>query len=131
MSQARKADNKKKRLLKVRWLAIVIIVMAMVIWALSPVQKRIEQRREITGLKNNLKEQENIETNLKEEIVRLTGDGDYIEEIAREKLGMIMPGEDGYIVIENKQESKADDDNDKRKEDRKDNSWLSKFFRNF
>ena len=92
----------------IKRLLIVIIFISLVIWAISPLSQRLDQQRELSSLKLQMSGAKDQESTLHQEIIKLQSDNDYIELMARKKLGMIKPGEDGYIVVEPGSAAKTD-----------------------
>jgi len=79
---------------------IASIFLALTIWSVSPLWQRLRQRRELTGLRAEMTSSKREEKHLRQEIDKLQNDNDYIEMMARKKLGMVRPGEESYLVIE-------------------------------
>lgn len=92
----------------IKRLLILTILIPLTIWAIYPLRERLDQQRELNSLQARMSGAIKQESHLQQEINQLQHDNDYIELMARKKLGLIMPGEDGYIVVESSSASKAD-----------------------
>lgn len=75
--------------------AVVVIVLA---WTASPMLQIIAQKRELARLEKKLVTLRAENRHLKEEIKRFN-DPDFIEVLAREKLGLVKEGQRSYVVI--------------------------------
>ena len=66
--------------------------------AIEPTRQLLEQRRRIAGMAQDLSEIERSNRNLEARIRRLK-DPDFLEQRAREQIGLIRPGETTYVVM--------------------------------
>jgi cell division protein FtsB len=89
----------RKRRLNWRRLLILGFFLSLVIWSFYPLKFRFEQQRELAALKHQIALLRAQNERLREDIAKLKSN-EYIEQLAREKLGLAKPGEETYIVIE-------------------------------
>lgn len=73
-------------------------VLVLVITAVAPAREMLRQREEIKRLEETLADVQRANEELKEETSRLNTDA-YIEQQARERLGLIKPGEEPFLVV--------------------------------
>ena len=66
--------------------------------AVEPTRQLIEQRERISGMSSDLNRLERSNGRLEARIKRLN-DPDYLEQRAREQVGLIRPGETTYVVM--------------------------------
>lgn len=66
--------------------------------AIEPTRQLIEQRKRIAAMSSDVNEIESANATLEARIDRLK-DPDYIEQRAREQIGLILPGETSYVVM--------------------------------
>jgi cell division protein FtsB len=79
------------------WILIISIVLAFVIFSNFGIIKRIELEVEKNELKSDIKREQIINDSLKKQIELLEKDSIEIERLAREKYGLIKPGEKVFI----------------------------------
>jgi cell division protein FtsB len=79
------------------WILIISIVIAFVIFSNFGLIKRIELEIEKNELKSDIKREQIINDSLKKQIELLEKDSIEIERLAREKYGLIKPGEKVFI----------------------------------
>ncbi len=106
-SKKLKINNSRKWVKRFIYILVIVTLFA---WSYSPIKKRMVQRRQIERLSNQLASEKIENKKLKMELELLRSDNEYIENIAREKLGMIKAGEDGYVVIEEDEEKGVEDE---------------------
>ena len=87
----------------IRGALILATALALIITAIAPAREMLRQREEIRILESTLAEVQRTNEQLKEETTRLNTDA-YIEQQARERLGLIKPGEEPFLVVPPKQE---------------------------
>jgi cell division protein FtsB len=66
--------------------------------AIQPTRALLEQRRRIEGMTGDLHRMQALNSNLEDRIERLQ-DPDFIEQEAREKVGLVRQGETTFIVV--------------------------------
>ena len=66
--------------------------------AIEPTRQLIEQRQRIAAMSSDVQKIESSNAALEARIDRLK-DPDYIEQRAREQIGLILPGETSYVVM--------------------------------
>jgi cell division protein FtsB len=66
--------------------------------AIQPTRQLLEQRARIEGMAGDLGRIQSLNERLEARIARLQ-DPDYIEQEARDKVGLVMPGETTYVVM--------------------------------
>jgi cell division protein FtsB len=87
-----------------RWRFLPQIVVAALVlgllaaMAVEPTRRLLEQRERIEGMARDLGRIKAANRSLEDRIVRLR-DPDYIEQRAREQVGLIRPGETAYVVM--------------------------------
>ena len=80
---------------------VVIVVLVIGLFcalAIEPTRQLIEQRERISGMSSDLNRLERSNDRLEARIERLK-DPDYLEQRAREQVGLIRPGETTYVVM--------------------------------
>lgn len=77
---------------------LALVLIAVLAYSVGPLQTFLGQRERLDRLEHqaNLLERENAE--LRDQIARLN-DPEYLERVARERLGMVRPGEIGFVVV--------------------------------
>ena len=81
--------------------------------AIQPTRQLLEQRARIAGMSQDLRELRSSNKHLDKRIERLN-DPDYLEQQAREQIGLVRPGEVTYRVMPPARGARA---NDARKKD--------------
>jgi cell division protein FtsB len=80
-------------------MVIVLLVIGLIgAMAIQPTRALLEQRRRIEGMTGDLRRMESLNAKLEDRIERLQ-DPDFIEQEAREKVGLVRKGETTYIVV--------------------------------
>jgi cell division protein FtsB len=80
-------------------LVIVLLVIALMgAMAIEPVRQLLEQRDLVSGMKQDLREVQQSNENLKDRIRRLN-DPDFVEQRAREQIGLVRAGEIPFVVM--------------------------------
>lgn len=88
-------------------LVIVLLVVALMgAMAIEPARQLLQQRDRIAGMKSDLKEVKNSNAELRDRIRRL-GDPDFVEQRAREQIGLVRPGEQVFAVVPPTHNAKA------------------------
>jgi cell division protein FtsB len=82
--------------------ATLIAIICFVLFSNYGILKRINLEIEKTTIKKNITQERNIRDSLYKEIGQLKNNKTKIERIAREKYGMIKPGEKVYIFDKGK-----------------------------
>jgi len=78
---------------------ITVLVLGLVgAMAIQPTRQLLEQRARIEGMAGDLGRIQALNKKLEARIARLQ-DPDYIEQEARDKVGLVMPGETTYVVM--------------------------------
>jgi cell division protein FtsB len=94
--------SRSKTTARVRILAILIVVAALLFTSIAPVKQIFSQRAEIARLEQSLENLKIENKNLSIETERLNTDA-YIEQQARLRLGLMKPGEEPYMIVPPKQ----------------------------
>ena len=80
-------------------LVVLFLVLGLVgAMAIQPTRQLLEQRRRISGMAEDLTEIERSNRRLRAQITRLN-DPDFLEQRAREEIGLVRPGEITYVVM--------------------------------
>jgi cell division protein FtsB len=80
-------------------LVVIILVLGLAgAMAIEPTRQLLAQRSRIAEMTSELRELNKSNRLLKRKMVRLQ-DPDYIEQQAREEIGLVRPGETSYIVV--------------------------------
>jgi cell division protein FtsB len=77
---------------------LLVIVGALLVAAMYPLRAYLAERSQITGLEQQVGELERQKADYDRQIAQLQ-DPQYLERMARECLGMIKPGEIGFVVV--------------------------------
>ena len=86
---------------------IVLLVLALMgAMAIEPVRQLLEQRELVNGMQKDLGDVEQSNENLRARIKRLN-DPDFIEQRAREQIGLVRPGEIPFVVMPSGKANKA------------------------
>ena len=78
--------------------AVLLVIGLFGALAVEPTRQLIEQRERISGMSSDLNRLERSNSRLEARIERLK-DPDYLEQRAREQVGLIRPGETTYVVM--------------------------------
>jgi cell division protein FtsB len=79
-------------------IAFLLVVGLLVAMAIQPTRQLLQQRQRVSTMNQDLKHVSGVNTRLADRIERLQ-DPDYIEQRAREQIGLVRPGEKTYIVL--------------------------------
>ena len=92
------ADAHRARRITGRALALLVVVGALLVAAMYPLRAYLNERSQITGLEQQVSdlERQNAEYDRR---IDLLHNPQYLERLARECLGMIKPGEIGFVVV--------------------------------
>lgn len=93
---------KKKRLVIGSVLVLFIAIAVIILSGDQGIFTMYKTRRRMKGMEQELRKSQETIDSLNAEISRLQNDTDYIEDIAREKLGMAKKNEKMYKFIEEK-----------------------------
>lgn len=93
-------DGKIDRFVWLLRFIIASMFIILTVWSISPLRQRLRQRAELARLQGEMVASKREGNQLRSEIDKLQNDNSYIELMAREKLGMVKPGEESYLVIE-------------------------------
>lgn len=78
---------------------VVLLVLGLVgTLVIKPTRQLLAQRERIQGTANDLNEVRSSNAQLAERVARLN-DPDYVEQRAREGMGLVKPGETSYVVM--------------------------------
>ena len=81
-----------------RGIAAVLVVGLVGAMAIEPTRQLLEQRDRLSGMADELRNVQGSNRALEERIARLN-DPDYIEQKAREQIGLVRPGETAIVVM--------------------------------
>ncbi len=98
MKEATVAIGRGKIRLTSRGAVLAVIVTALLVYLVVPLRTYIDQRNQLSDLQRQtafLEEQ----NRLLQRRVALLHDPEYLERLARECLGMVRPGEIGFVVV--------------------------------
>ncbi|HEX2240536.1 MAG TPA: septum formation initiator family protein [Actinomycetota bacterium] len=88
-------------------LAVILVIGLVGAMAIEPTRKLFEQRDRIAAMETNLVRLRRVNQGLAHRIERLK-DPDYIEQRAREQIGLVRPGETSYMVVPPKRKGSAE-----------------------
>ncbi len=77
---------------------LALAVVALLIYLIVPLRTYLDQRARLAQLERRTQILEQQNANLSKQVQRLN-DPSYLERVARECLGMVRPGEIGFIVV--------------------------------
>jgi cell division protein FtsB len=77
---------------------LAVVLTALLFYLIVPLRTYVEQRNRLSQLGRQTQVLEQQNRRLLREIAQLN-DPDYLERIARECLGMVRPGEIGFVVV--------------------------------
>jgi cell division protein FtsB len=92
------ADAHRGRRITGRALALLVVVGALLVAAMYPLRAYLNERSQITRLEQQVSDLERASAEYDRRIA-LLHDPQYLERLARECLGMIKPGEIGFVVV--------------------------------
>lgn len=81
-------------------LILLAVITVALLWAFSPLPAKLKQDQQLAKLNQELKKEKAKNRQLKQEIQHLKKDKGYIEQVARENLGLTKPDEEAYLVVE-------------------------------
>lgn len=88
--------------------AVVLVLGLFGAMAIEPTRQLLDQRNRISAMAQELTKVQEGNAQLEAQIARLNND-DYIEQRAREQIGLVRPGETTYVVMPpSKQEKRAE-----------------------
>jgi cell division protein FtsB len=79
-------------------IAFLLVVGLLVAMAIQPTRELLQQKQRVSSMTSDLRRVQNVNERLAERIKRLR-DPDYIEQRAREQIGLVRPGERTYVVL--------------------------------
>lgn len=88
--------------------AFVLVLGLLGAMAIEPTRQLIDQRVRISSMAGELREVQEGNAQLEAQIARLNND-DYIEQRAREQIGLVRPGETTYVVMPPSDQEQAAD----------------------
>ena len=97
-AEARRDDAHRGRRITGRALALLVVVGALLVAAMYPLRAYLAERSQITDLEQQVAQLERQDADHDRQIAQLH-DAQYLERLARECLGMIRPGEIGFVVV--------------------------------
>ena len=92
------ADAHRGRRITGRALAFLVVVGALLVASMYPLRAYLAERSQITGLRQQVSDLERKNADYDRRIAQVH-DPQYLERLARECLGMIKPGEIGFVVV--------------------------------
>ena len=78
--------------------ALILVTGLLVAMAIQPTRQLLQQSERVSDMAGNLEHVERVNERLAERIERLK-DPDYIEQRAREQIGLVRPNERTYVVV--------------------------------
>jgi cell division protein FtsB len=93
--------------------AVLLVIGLFGALAIEPTRQLIDQRERISGMSSDLNRLERSNSRLEARIDRLK-DPDYLEQRAREQVGLIRPGETTYVVMPPRRSVAAEADKGRR-----------------
>lgn len=81
-----------------QFVIVLLVIALMGAMAIEPVRQLLEQRELVTDMKHDLHEVEQRNENLRDRIQRLN-DPDFVEQRAREQIGLVRAGEIPFVVM--------------------------------
>ena len=81
-----------------RAVALILIVCAVMLLAIAPLRGYLDERGELSDLSRQAAALEAQNAKLQAQIDRLTDEA-YLERLARQCLGMVMPGETAFVLV--------------------------------
>lgn len=93
--------------------AVLLVIGLFGALAIEPTRQLIDQRERISGMSSDLNRLERSNSRLEARIERLK-DPDYLEQRAREQVGLIRPGETTYVVMPPRRSAAAEADKGRR-----------------
>ena len=93
-----RSDARRGRRITGRALALLVVIGALLVAAMYPLRAYLNERSQITGLQQQVSDLERKNAEYDHRIA-LLHDPSYLERLARECLGMIKPGEIGFVVV--------------------------------
>lgn len=91
-------EARRGRRMTGRALALLVVIGALLVAAMYPLRAYLNERSQITGLEQQVSQLERQNAEYDHRIAQLH-DPQYLERLARECLGMIKPGEIGFVVV--------------------------------
>lgn len=105
--KTKKTRRKKKLKYNRRRLLLLFIISVILVWMVYPsYRERLEQQKIRLDLGQRVEELREKNEALKKESARLQSK-DYVEQVAREDLGLVKPGEIAYLVVPPTQEEET------------------------
>lgn len=95
-------------------IAFVLVLGLLGAMAIEPTRQLLDQRVRISSMAGELSEVQEGNAQLQAQIARLNND-DYIEQRAREQIGLVRPGETTYVVMPPSEQEQAADRKKHRK----------------
>ena len=95
---ARRRSRKRGSGVLPRVIVAVLILGVIGAMAIEPTRQLIEQRRRISAMTSDVQKIETMNDAMQTRIDRLK-DPDFVEQRAREQIGLILPGETPYVVM--------------------------------
>jgi cell division protein FtsB len=77
---------------------LAIVVMALLLYLLVPLRTYLAQRSQLRRLDHQMQVLQQQNAKLQHQVARLH-DPNYLERVARECLGMVKPGEIGFVLV--------------------------------
>jgi cell division protein FtsB len=81
-----------------QFVIVLLVIALMGAMAIEPARQLLEQRERISGMETDLTEVQSSNAELRYRIKRLS-DPDFVEQRAREQIGLVRPGEQVYAVV--------------------------------
>ncbi|MCA1703153.1 MAG: septum formation initiator family protein [Actinobacteria bacterium] len=79
-------------------IGFLLVIGLLVAMAIQPTRQLLQQKQRVSAMNENLQRVQNVNDRLADRIRRLR-DPDYIEQRAREQVGLVRPGEQPYVVL--------------------------------
>jgi cell division protein FtsL len=92
------AEPRRRSRLSLRGATLLIVVMLLLLAAVAPVRNLMEQRSELVQLQRQTANLQAKDAALQARVNQLS-DPSYIQQLARQCLGMVMPGQIAFVTI--------------------------------
>jgi cell division protein FtsB len=95
---AKVAEQRRRSRLSLRGATLLIVVMLLLLAAVAPVRNLMDQRSQLVQLQRQTARLQARDAALQARVGQLS-DPNYIQQLARQCLGMVMPGQIAFVTI--------------------------------